>query len=56
MELARDITAITSLVLIASGCWWIYPPAALIVIGAIVLGGIVYGSKRRAERIENDDT
>ena len=46
MELARNITAIVALGMIGAGFWVVYPPAALIVVGAVVLAGIVHGSKR----------
>jgi hypothetical protein len=29
----RDGAALAGLLLLAVGCWWIYPPAALIVTG-----------------------
>jgi hypothetical protein len=53
MELTRDIMAVTAVALIGVGCWCIYPPTAPIVVGVIVLGGLVYGSKR-IERKQDD--
>jgi len=40
-EIVKDIIAGGALVLIAVGCWWIHPAAALIVVGGILLVGIV---------------
>jgi hypothetical protein len=33
-----DWLAIAGVLLVGGGVWWIYPPAALIVIGLILLG------------------
>jgi len=34
----HDILALLGLLLIGAGVWWVYPPAALILVGAILLG------------------
>lgn len=42
-EIARDVLAVMAAALITAGCWWIYPPAGLIALGAIVLAGLCLG-------------
>lgn len=39
----RDAFALAGLGMIAGGCWLVYPPAALIVVGALLLAGGVAG-------------
>ncbi len=36
------------LAVLSAGCWWVYPPLGLIVPGAVVLVGAVYGTLRAA--------
>lgn len=33
----HDIVALLGLISLAAGVWWIYPPAALILVGVILL-------------------
>lgn len=40
VKLAWDIIALGGLALLATGLWWVYPPLALIVVGA---GALVFG-------------
>lgn len=39
----RDAFALAGLGMIAGGCWLVYPPAAVIVVGALLLAGGVAG-------------
>lgn len=46
----KDLAFLLGLGLIGAGCWWVYPPAALIVVGALLLitsiVGHFYGTPR----------
>ncbi len=33
---ARDVLTISGILLTFAGLWWVYPPAALIVVGAVL--------------------
>ena len=39
----RNATAIAGLLLMAGGCWFVSPPWAFIVVGAVLFGGAVLG-------------
>ena len=41
--LVRNVVVIGAMASIGVGCWWIYPASALIVVGLIPLGVIIYG-------------
>lgn len=43
VKLIRDGAALVGLALVFAGCWWIYPPAALILAGGLILAGAVWG-------------
>jgi divalent metal cation (Fe/Co/Zn/Cd) transporter len=45
----HDVTALLGLGLVFAGCWWVYPPAALIVSGGILLAGSIWGHLNAAE-------
>lgn len=47
MEFVRDLIALAGIGLVGTGCWWLCPPAALIVVGAVLLIGLLLGSARR---------
>jgi len=57
IELIRDMLALLAVVLITAGVWRIYPPASLIVLGALVLVGLLLGTRRpkRVDGIEETD-
>ena len=48
-ELIRDTIALAALAGIGAGCWQIHPPAALIVVGVVLLVGLVWQGGRRAQ-------
>jgi len=39
----HDVLVVAGLVLLGAGLWWVYPPAALITIGALLIAGGVVG-------------
>lgn len=41
-----DAMALAGIVLIGVGCWMIYPPAAFIVVGVLLVTGAVLASRR----------
>lgn len=41
-ETVHTIVATGSLLAIAVGAWWVSPPAALIVVGSLLLSGVIY--------------
>ncbi len=41
----RDIVGLAGLVLIGVGAWWVFPPAGLIIPGAILAGVAIFGVK-----------
>lgn len=41
----NDALAVVGLGMLFAGCWWIYPPAALIVVGTIVAGTGFWGAR-----------
>lgn len=43
MITARDAVAVVGLGLIGGGCWLVAPALALVVVGAVLLGGAVWG-------------
>ena len=44
----KDLLALAGLALLAAGLWWIYPPAALVVVGLVLLAvGVVAHLWRR---------
>ena len=43
-----DILVLAGLVSLAVGLWWIWPPLALVVVGALLLIGGVVGAKVRS--------
>lgn len=45
IRLFWDALALVGLALIGVGLWLIYPPVALIVVGALLLVGAVYGAR-----------
>ncbi len=54
----RNVMAIGGLVSVGVGCWWLVPAAALIVVGSISLGLVVFGAvarhKLEQERVRSD--
>lgn len=42
MKNERELIAIAGLLLLSGGTWWIYPPAACIVLGSILLGAAIW--------------
>lgn len=44
---AHDLLVIVGLICLATGLWWIYPPAALITIGALFLVAGILGFIRK---------
>ena len=38
-----DLVAVVGLGMVFAGCWWIYPPSALIVVGAVVTAVPIVG-------------
>lgn len=40
-HLVRDVMAFGGLALVGTGLWWIYPPAALILLGVALLGLVI---------------
>ena len=48
-EEVRDASALAGVALIGAGLWWMYPPAALIVVGAMVLLAALWGHFHAAE-------
>lgn len=42
----REALAVGGLALFAAGLWWVYPPAALIVVGFLVLAAATWGHFR----------
>jgi len=43
----KDICALVGLLLLGIGCWLIYQPLALVVVGALLLFGAVFGHLNR---------
>ena len=41
-EAAHTVIALASLASIGGGLWWVYPPAALVVLGVLLLSGVIY--------------
>lgn len=46
-EMVIDGLTVTGIGLVGAGCWWAYPPAALIVVGSLLLAGGVSAHFRR---------
>lgn len=44
--LILDLSGLAGLASLSVGLWWVYPPAALIVSGAILLALAVFGASR----------
>lgn len=44
--LVLDAIALAGLTLIGIGCWWIYPPAAFLAIGSLMIGLAVVLGRR----------
>jgi hypothetical protein len=42
----RDVLSVAGLILIGVGCWLVYPPAGLIVVGALLLAAGIGGHLR----------
>jgi len=45
----RDAVAIAGLVLLGGGLWWIYPPAALVGVGGILMALAIMGVRRHGD-------
>ncbi|WP_373047188.1 hypothetical protein [Vulgatibacter sp.] len=43
----HDLVALLGLILFAGGLWWIYPPLALVVVGALLMAAAFFGTARR---------
>ena len=43
----RNVMAISGLVCLGVGCWWLLPALALVVIGSILLGAVIFGTVAR---------
>lgn len=43
---ARDVVGVAGVALITGGAWMVYPPAALIVCGVLLLGGAIMAARR----------
>ncbi len=54
----RDLMGVGGLVSLGVGCWWLHPAAALIVVGSVALGLVVFGTlarhKMERERVRSD--
>lgn len=46
---AAQIVALAALALVGLGCWWIYPPAALIVVGVLLLLDVIHSQARNRD-------
>jgi hypothetical protein len=46
----KDLFAVLGLILIAVGCWQVYRPVALIVVGTLLLVGGVHAKLRSMRR------
>lgn len=46
----RDAAAVLGFVAVVAGCWWIYPPVALIVGGGLLMVSAAFGVLRNATR------
>lgn len=46
MRYVFDVLALIGTGLIGVGAWWIYPPAALMIVGAILLTLSIFGARR----------
>lgn len=54
IERRRGLVVVGSLASLAVGCWWIYPPLALIVLPALVLADLAHVMRsRRSEEGED---
>lgn len=42
---ARDIVAAIGAVIIVVGLWMIYPPAAVVVLGVLIVAGAIIGAR-----------
>ena len=49
----RNTMAICGLVCLGVGCWWLLPALALVVIGSILLGSVIFGTVARY-RLESE--
>lgn len=45
-DLVVNVTGLAGLSMVGAGLWWVYPPAALIVVGGLLLAGSVWGAIR----------
>lgn len=41
----RDIVGLAGLALVGAGAWWVFPPAGLIIPGAILVSVAIFGVK-----------
>lgn len=44
----RNAIGIAGLAMLATGLWWIYPPASLITLGTLFLSGAIFGTLNAA--------
>jgi len=59
MEFVRDLVFIAALAAVFVGVWWIYPPAALITVGGLVVLAFMFGkigNREKATGEDNDDS
>ncbi len=43
---SRDALGVIGLGLLAGGCWMVYPPAALVLPGLVLIGVAIFGVRR----------